>query len=939
MVNGRPIRGTRSEQSARLLARKQREHSKSLRHQSDVFAAKIADAAAKVGDGDRDVLLLAKLLVNKGLVDHRSAEAAGAAQANDTEHYTLDLQDMLTSRNFVGGEIEKKEKQGKFEASGWRTVGVESQIMIELERAFAPYESGAVEVDLTGYDPARQFGKSSDKHHILCLYSASDGAHGGWDDNSKAWLCWRVGKEYVSDSTGAAGCKIQAVPRGSQSHSEIRYAERRWDPYATYTLRIEFDAHSAALFVNGEPLLPLPNQATTVADFAGRRQSLGYVFVGMDNQTPGFEGVRFSNLRVWRRRLSAEQIAELRRAAGAETNPLKAIPSADLARGVAIGDLHELPRAELLRRLDLMAPSDPAAYGRVHYMVSTGLVPGKFGTKFPILRSEIVTDKLHTDYEKLVQLGDDLEGLFAVDRLETPLGVAARSWRTMYNQLQPLGEEFDATMPPLGATTSTSTTTSTTTTSTTTTTVAQQITVAADVPTPSPTPRPISSKEQEAKALERDARRLIAEHNKRVRKQRRKQAQQSGGGVVWSFDDTGALESKDVIVAGGARVDEHGLKPIDGAWYTNGSAALHASPLMSLVQIPARHEFKPIDVKSDMSIRMLRVVGLNVADGMPGVRESGGEAKKRMKRIVEWLRRVQPDIVMLWGLGENGVGMSHLTGDEERGGGAWQPSAVRSAAALWGHRNAKRLDTQSGMHMAVTSRFAIEPIFKAGKLFQFGGLTGERFATAPVKFFNGAHVVRVDVADPDDRDRSRLRPVYVVPTSLDPNSGIARRFEVQAVADAVFDGVPEPENAPVIVMGGLESLSRADDPQYRDLRTVEALRDSLLTEKRVMLNVDVGLLYDTMDVLTSFVADVCHSNATLDATLPTALADPLVSERFGGLRLDYVLANRRAVRLHREHERLLGRRRDNDAPLCGAVRDSETQQLSTRFPLVFEMAM
>jgi hypothetical protein len=218
MVNGRPIRGTRSEQSARLMARKQRELNKSLRHQSDVFAAKIADAAAKVGDGDRDVLLLAKLLVNKGLVDHRSAEAAGAAQANDTEHYTLDLQDMLTSRNFVGGEIEKKEKQGKFEAAGWRTVGVESQIMIELERAFAPYESGAIEVDLTGFDPVRQFGKSSDKHHILCLYSASDGAHGGWDDNTKAWLCWRVGKEYVSDSTGTAGCKIQAVPRGSQSH-------------------------------------------------------------------------------------------------------------------------------------------------------------------------------------------------------------------------------------------------------------------------------------------------------------------------------------------------------------------------------------------------------------------------------------------------------------------------------------------------------------------------------------------------------------------------------------------------------------------------------------------------------------------------------------------------------------------------------------------------
>lgn len=445
----------------------------------------------------------------------------------------------------------------------------------------------------------------------------------------------------------------------------------------------------------------------------------------------------------------------------------------------------------------------------------------------------------------------------------------------------------------------------------------------------------------EEKARIRAARLAVAAHNKQVRKLRRKQSQQSGGGVVWQFDADGALESKDVIVAGGARVDEHGLKPIDGVWYTNGTGALHASSLMSLMQLPVRHEFKPINVKSEMSIRMLRVVGINVADGLPGVRESTGEAKLRMKLIVDWLRRVQPDVVMMWGLGDNGVGMAHLTGDTEATAGeAWQPSSVRSAAALWGHRNAKRLDTQSGLHMAVSSRFAVEPVFKAGKLFQFGGLTGDRFSTAPIKFFNGAHVVRVDVADPDDRDRSRLRPVYVVPTSLDPNSGVARRFEVQAVADAVFDGVPEPENSPVIVMGGFESLSRADEPAYRDLRTVETLRDGMLSEKRVMMNVDIGLLYDTMDVMTSFMSDVCHSNATLDATLPTALRDPLVAERLGALRLDYVLANRRAVRLHREHALMSGhRRRDDDAPLCGAVRDSETQRLSTRFPLVFELAL
>lgn len=94
--------------------------------------------------------------------------------------WRLELQDPLTSRNFVSGENEKKEKSGVFEEGGWRAATREAQTVIELSSAFGPKDTGAIEVDITDFDPPQQFvasssGDAGEKHHMLALYSRGDG--------------------------------------------------------------------------------------------------------------------------------------------------------------------------------------------------------------------------------------------------------------------------------------------------------------------------------------------------------------------------------------------------------------------------------------------------------------------------------------------------------------------------------------------------------------------------------------------------------------------------------------------------------------------------------------------------------------------------------------------------------------------------------------------
>ena len=59
-------------------------------------------------------------------------------------------------------------------------------------------------------------------------------------------------------------------------------------------------------------LSPMPRTSTILAPtlrpiaataFARRVESLTHVFLGKDNQAPGFGGALYSNLRVWRRRV------------------------------------------------------------------------------------------------------------------------------------------------------------------------------------------------------------------------------------------------------------------------------------------------------------------------------------------------------------------------------------------------------------------------------------------------------------------------------------------------------------------------------------------------------------------------------------------------------------------------------------------------------------
>ena len=158
-------------------------------------------------------------------------------------------------------------------------------------------------------------------------------------------------------------------------------------------------ARDMALMIDDVSVLSNGETHGAATAFARRVESLTHVFLGKDNQAPGFGGALYSNLRVWRRRvdvLSSDDGAadDDDDADDSDDNPLLALPRADDPLGIPLAALGRLSKRDLLERLDQMAPHDPSAFGRAHFMVETGNMPGKFGTKYPILRRDKVDEKL-----------------------------------------------------------------------------------------------------------------------------------------------------------------------------------------------------------------------------------------------------------------------------------------------------------------------------------------------------------------------------------------------------------------------------------------------------------------------------------------------------------------------------------------------------------------
>jgi len=209
-----------------------------------------------------------------------------AAQAALALHF----EDPLTSNAVVAGEASKRVKEGKFVERGWESTSSASQIVIELAEPFAPGEGGAVEIDITNFDPVKQYAGS--KHQFFNVYSRPDGSKERWDEDGKCWVNVRGGRNYMK--SGGAGFKLLCAPRGLKSRHERRLIEstKTWDPARTYVLRLQWDDRTVGVWLDGRRLCSFA--------FADRTELLSHVFIGTDNVYSGFAGPVYTRLRVYR---------------------------------------------------------------------------------------------------------------------------------------------------------------------------------------------------------------------------------------------------------------------------------------------------------------------------------------------------------------------------------------------------------------------------------------------------------------------------------------------------------------------------------------------------------------------------------------------------------------------------------------------------------------
>jgi hypothetical protein len=210
---------------------------------------------------------------------------AGSADAA----LNLVFTDPLISADLAQGQTQKTNKGGTFVSQGWKASASSSQLFIVLEKAIGPTEVGALEVQLTNFNPIQQY--RSEKHQFISLYSRPDGSKLNWDDNKKCWWNIRGGTGYMT--SGGAGFKFLHHRAGRATRVEVRLIQSKkdWDLTKTYTFRVEWTASGITFSLDGTRLHS--------GNFGGRIEALKYIFLGKDNVYTGFTGPVYKNLKIY----------------------------------------------------------------------------------------------------------------------------------------------------------------------------------------------------------------------------------------------------------------------------------------------------------------------------------------------------------------------------------------------------------------------------------------------------------------------------------------------------------------------------------------------------------------------------------------------------------------------------------------------------------------
>ncbi len=185
---------------------------------------------------------------------------------------------------------------------GWQSVASTSKLFITLP-ADLPWE-GAMEIDVTNFDPAEQADDPDIKYHCINIWSRPEADKNVYNTNA-SWTQIRTsGHDKYSDGEGRAGFKwlTQTHGSGDDSREEDYYLlNKDWDKSKTYTFRIVWTADRAYLYLNNA-LLGDYRRNRTYHPFSGRLEPFRYIFLGKENLIYGYEaqiGPIYSNLTIF----------------------------------------------------------------------------------------------------------------------------------------------------------------------------------------------------------------------------------------------------------------------------------------------------------------------------------------------------------------------------------------------------------------------------------------------------------------------------------------------------------------------------------------------------------------------------------------------------------------------------------------------------------------
>lgn len=207
------------------------------------------------------------------------------------------------------GDIEELRfvRGGKFVNGGWQSVDSLNYIMISLKDGFEYDEPGAIELEMTNLKPEVQC--TGGKHHFLNLYANPEGSHFFREYNngeftnyikpSLPFFTLRFGKEKYVDKNGQ-GIKVLWFS-GKERKERAPFGTRcNWDISKTYVWKVEWDADSISVFMNGDRIFG-------PEEFSNRDKDapMRYIWIAKDGYFRemgwfGFAGPVYKKLRVYR---------------------------------------------------------------------------------------------------------------------------------------------------------------------------------------------------------------------------------------------------------------------------------------------------------------------------------------------------------------------------------------------------------------------------------------------------------------------------------------------------------------------------------------------------------------------------------------------------------------------------------------------------------------